>query len=156
MASLASQDPLDNADLGHTGIGHMPPVYMSEYQPTPMQPWTDANASGHTVAEALEVRISQLSSLQRQTVLALLAATDRPPGAASSSSTPYDQVPWTHANQSSNLEAILGMISSLRPSETQALIASLNHTSDVNQSTPLGPAWGEKPAQDAHPPAYRV
>jgi hypothetical protein len=134
----------------------MPHVYMSGYQPIPMQAWTDVNTGNDNLAMSLEARLSQLSSLQRQTVLAHLAATDARPDTTSSSSPsfPPHEISSNSMPRPSNLEAILGMISTLSPTETRALAAYISRSSGVNQLTPADMAWVGKPSEDQFPPPY--
>jgi hypothetical protein len=122
-----------------------PNVYVSGYQPIPMQPWTDIDRGSHNLAISLEARLSQLTSLERQTVLAHLVVADTasssslsfPPHGISSNSMP-------RPDQSPDVEVILDTIPALSLTETRALAAYINRTYDVDQSTPAGTAWGEK------------
>jgi hypothetical protein len=129
--------------MEHTA--HSPHAYMSGYHPTQMQPRTAFNAGSLNLEIPLEARLSQLSSLQRQTLLAHPAATDTCPNTTSSLSTSsplHNRMPSSSAprpDQSPNLEVILGMISALSLRETRALAAYIS-PSDVDQSRPTGMA----------------
>jgi hypothetical protein len=133
-----------------------PDVYVSGYQRVPMQPWTDIDRGSHNRAISLEARLSQLTSLERQTILAHLVASDTTSGLSPSfplhNGISSNSMP--RPDPSSDVEAILDTIPALSLTETRALAAYINSTYDIDQSIPAGTAWGEKLSQDQFPPPY--
>jgi len=124
-----------------------------------MQLLPDINPGSLGLAIPLEHRLSPLTSLQRQMVLAYLAATDtaRPHTDTSGSSTPFTQhsqlLPSSFPSRpdpSPNLEALLGMISALSRTETRVLAASDADRPGTDSE------WGEELVEDRSVPRNGV